>query len=245
MAFTANSMEVSAVPLNRGLRDHVYELILRMLTSPDIVPGSRLSIDTVARDLNVSPTPVREALVLLERTGLVTREAHKGYRTAAPFSEAQLESLFDARLILECGATELAVTHAATVVPQLERSLIAHGEVTKRVRKAAAKGDIPMELLREYFVIDWSFHHQIFEGTHNPFLIDMSEAISTRVHRMRQTLRSGVSDAADALIEHESVLVAVRSGDPALAGAAMREHIVKVRSRSLIDSHSRRQHFAQ
>lgn len=237
MAGSANSIDRAIAPMHRGLRDRVYELVLGMLMSPDIVPGSRLSIDTVARDLNVSPTPVREALVLLERTGLVTREAHKGYRTAPPFSDGQLEALFDARLVLEGGATELAAMNAASVVPQLELSLVAHREVTRRVKSAAATGEIPVELLREYFVIDWSFHHRIFEGTHNPFLLDMSEAISTRVHRMRQTVRTGVSDAGDAVIEHEAVLEALKGGDPAIAGTAMRDHIEKVRTRSRSDSH--------
>ena len=239
MADTVNTIGAATAPMLRGLRDSVYELVLGMLMSPDIVPGSRLSIDTVARDLNVSPTPVREALVLLERTGLVTREAHKGYRTAPPFSDGQLEALFDARLLLEGGATELATLNAATVVPQLEHSMMAHREVTRRVKSAAAKGEIPIELLREYFVIDWSFHHQIFEGTHNPFLVDMAETISTRVHRMRQTVRTGVSDAGDALIEHEAVLEALKRGDPGIAGDAMRDHIEKVRMRSRSDSHLR------
>ena len=64
----------------RGLRDHVYDHILQLLLSGDAAPGERLSIDTIARQLDVSPTPVREAMVQLERTGLVTREALKGYR---------------------------------------------------------------------------------------------------------------------------------------------------------------------
>ena len=77
----------------RGLRDHVYERILQLLLSGEAAPGARLSIDTIARQLNVSPTPVREAMVQLERTGLVTREALKGYRVAPPLGLAQLQEL--------------------------------------------------------------------------------------------------------------------------------------------------------
>jgi DNA-binding GntR family transcriptional regulator len=237
MLETINPIHAGIALERRGLRDRVYELVLGTLMSPDIEPGSRLSIDTVARDLNVSPTPVREALVLLERTGLVTREAHKGYRVAPPISDGQLEALFDARLVLEGGATELATADAATIVPLLEAALEEHREVTQRVKDAAASGEIPVELLREYFAVDWGFHHLIFEGTHNPFLLDMSEAISTRVHRMRQTVQTGVSDADDAVIEHTAVLEAFKGGDPTVAGAAMRDHIEKVRTRSRSDSH--------
>ena len=236
MSQTINPINAGLALERRGLRDRVYELVLDTLMSPDIEPGARLSIDTVARDLRVSPTPVREALVLLERTGLVTREAHKGYRVSPPISDGQLEALFDARLVLEGGATELAAANSAAIVPLLEDALAAHREITGRVKTAAAAGEIPVALLREYFEIDWSFHHRIFEGTHNPFLLDMSEAISTRVHRMRQTVHTGTSDADDAVTEHTAVLDAFKGGDPGVAAAAMRDHIERVRVRSRSDS---------
>jgi len=219
----------------RGLRDRVYELVLDMLLSSGIEPGARLSIDAIARDLDVSPTPVREALVQLERTGLVTRVTHKGYRVAPPLADDQLESLFDARIVLESGATALAAAHADELVPALEVALAQHVEMTARVRAAASAGEIPVALLREYFAVDWNFHHLIFEGTRNPFLIDMSEAISTRVHRMRQTVETGVTDADQAVVEHRAILDAFSEG-PEAAAAAMRSHIELVRTRARSDA---------
>ena len=218
-----------------GLRDRVYDLVLDMLLSSDIEPGSRLSIETIARDLRVSPTPVREALVQLERTGLVTREANKGYRVAPPISDQQLEALFDARVLLEGGATALAAARDASIVPLLDEALADHRSVTERVHEAMASGTLDVVLLREYFSADWHFHHLIFEGTENPFLIDMSEAISTRVHRMRQTVTSGVSDADFAVAEHQAILDAFAAG-PEAAAASMRDHIERVRERSREDA---------
>jgi DNA-binding GntR family transcriptional regulator len=89
--------------------------------------------------------------------------------------------------------------------------------------------------MRDYYAVDWNFHHLIFEGTQNPFLIDMSEAISTRVHRMRQTVKSGVSDADEAVVEHGAILEAFRSGEGAAAARAMRAHIERVRERARRD----------
>ena len=219
----------------RGLRDRVYELVLDMLLSSGIEPGARLSIDAIARDLDVSPTPVREALVQLERTGLVTRVTHKGYRVAPPLADDQLESLFDARIVLESGATALAAAQADDLVPALEVALAQHVEMTARVRAAASAGEIPVALLREYFAVDWNFHHLIFEGTRNPFLLDMSEGISTRVHRMRQTVETGVTDADQAVVEHRAILDAFSDG-PEAAAAAMRSHIELVRTRARSDA---------
>ncbi|GHD52768.1 GntR family transcriptional regulator [Mycetocola manganoxydans] len=222
----------------KGLRDRVYDLVLDMLVGQAVAPGTRLSIDAIARDLKVSPTPVREALVQLERTGLVTREPLKGYRVAPQITDGQLESLFDTRIVLEGGAASLAARHADSLVPRLEATLEEHRAVTEKVQEAARAGTLSVALLREYFTVDWNFHHLIFEGTDNPFLIDMSEVISTRVHRMRQTVLSGVTDAGDAVTEHTRIIDAFRTGDPEAAAAAMRDHIEKVRSRSRSDAHA-------
>jgi DNA-binding GntR family transcriptional regulator len=219
----------------RGLRDHVYDRVLYMLLGTNIVPGTRLSIDAIARDLDVSPTPVREALVQMERTGLVTRVANKGYRVAPPLADDRLEALFDARIVLECGAIALAAADSPRLVSLLESALDAQIAMTVAIRAAADAGSIPVELLREYFTVDWRFHQLIFEATHNPFLIDMSDSIATRVHRMRQTVQTGVSDADDAVLEHRAVLDAFALG-PDAAAAAMRSHIEKVRERSRRDS---------
>jgi DNA-binding GntR family transcriptional regulator len=219
----------------RGLRDHVYDRVLYMLLGTNITPGTRLSIDAIARDLDVSPTPVREALVQMERTGLVTRVANKGYRVAPPLADDRLEALFDARIVLECGAIALAAADSPRLVPLLESALDAQIAMTVAIRAAADAGSIPVELLREYFTVDWRFHQLIFEATHNPFLIDMSDSIATRVHRMRQTVQTGVSDADDAVLEHRAVLDAFALG-PDAAAAAMRSHIEKVRERSRRDS---------
>ncbi len=137
--------------------------------------------------------------------------------------------------MLEGGATALAAADPTRLVPALEDALAAHEETTRRVRAATGDGEMPVGLIREYFVVDWDFHHRIFEATGNPFLLDMSEAISTRVHRMRQTMRTGVHDADDAVHEHRAIIAAIGEG-PEAAAAAMRAHIERVRERSRRDA---------
>lgn len=219
----------------RGLRDGVYTLVLDMLMSSDIEPGARLSIDGLARDLKVSQTPVREALVQLERTGLVTREALKGYRVAPPMTDAQVQELFDARIVLELGAVRLAAREATQVVPRLEAALAAHRTAADAVGRSAQQGPLSVAVLRDYFSADWAFHQVLFEATRNPFLLDMSESISTRAHRMRQTLSTGVSDAEHAIREHAVVMDAFRDGDADAAVEAMRLHLDQVRGRASAD----------
>src|SRR5207302_468801 len=74
---------VVALPQRQMLSDGVYEAIKRLLMEHTLPPASRVNIDQLARQLNVSPTPVREALARLEADALVVKEPLRGY-TAAP-----------------------------------------------------------------------------------------------------------------------------------------------------------------
>lgn len=220
----------------RGLRDRVYDLILEMLLEGDVEPGSRLSIDTLAKQLDVSPTPVREAMVQLERTGLVTREALKGYRVAPPLGPAQLTELFDARLMLELEATRLAAPRAAEVLDELRRAHRLHQECADRVVEAMEQGgEVPVRITQDYFDADSAFHRAIFAAAGNRYLVSMQEDLGAMTHRLRQAVLRGTSDVREAHAEHERVLEALEAGDPARATAAMRAHIEGVRTRSVRD----------
>jgi DNA-binding GntR family transcriptional regulator len=91
------------------------------------------------------------------------------------------------------------------------------------------------ELMARFFRSDWQFHQLVFDATRNPFLEEMSEIITTRVHRMRQIVEGGGDDTDRAVQEHRAVLDALAE-DPASAVAAMRHHIDAVRLRSRADA---------
>lgn len=221
-----------------GLRDRVYDRVLEVLMGHDVEPGMRLSIDGLARSLGVSPTPVREALVQLERTGLVTRQANKGYRVSPPLAGEQLEALFDARLIVESGAVELAARGDVDGLRErLSAALDEQAAVAAEVASVGA-AHAPEELMARFFRSDWQFHQLIFDATRNPFLEEMSEVITTRVHRMRQIVEGGGDDTDRAVQEHRAILEAL-AADPTSAVAAMRLHIDAVRLRSRADASHR------
>src|SRR3954452_141794 len=93
-------------PLGSGIRrevlaDGVYEAIKSLIMDRRIEPGAKINMDALARDLDVSPTPVREALARLEADGLVTKRALVGYTTAPMLDATGLEELFELRQLLE------------------------------------------------------------------------------------------------------------------------------------------------
>jgi DNA-binding GntR family transcriptional regulator len=217
----------------RALRDQVYERILELLLSGEIAAGERLSIDTMARELAVSPTPVREALVQLERTGLVTREALKGYRVAPPLDHDQLTELFEARLMLEETAARLAARDVEQLLPELAAAHERHRSASAEVL-AAGKGGaaVPLPVTQQYFDADRAFHDVIFAHSNNRYLVEMYDGLGALTHRMRQAALRGPEDVREAMAEHAAVLKAFET-DPGAAAEAMSRHITGVRARSL------------
>lgn len=217
----------------RGLRDHVYERILQLLLSGEVAAGERLSIDTIARQLDVSPTPVREAMVQLERTGLVTREALKGYRVAPPLGLAQLQELFEARIMLESRAARLATPASARMLDELRAAEEEHRRIGERVITALRSGVTDVELTTAYFAADAAFHRVVFDHCGNRYLTEMSESLGAQLHRMRQSVLHGVTDVREAIAEHEAIADAFAGDDPDAPERLMQRHIEQVRARSL------------
>lgn len=222
---------VRVKPLERKvLRDTVYETLLDMLMSGVLAPGAPLSIDGLAGELQVSPTPVREALVHLEGTGLVSRAPLRGYRVASPLTPEQIAQLFDARLIIEIGALELAFKD-----PKLANGLAAahaRHEATAQAILDVLPGKAAVNAYRAYMDADWGFHQTFFSCARNDYLLATVGSLPAHLHRLRQSLSRGVSDSVQAVDEHAAVLRAVQEGDLELAKQALRDHLTSVKDRS-------------
>ena len=222
-------------PLTRkALRDSVYDRILEMLLDGTFAPDRSLSIDALARQLMVSPTPVREALVHLERTGLVSRHALRGYRVAPPLNAHQIHDLCEARLILEVGALDTALWRLEGLSTELQDAHEHHMRTAERLMQIP-RDHRQLSDFRPYFEADWSFHWILMQHAHNDYLLQMAESLGSHVHRLRQSVASGLTDASLALAEHGEVLAAVQRGDLEGTREALRQHLQEVERRSTAD----------
>lgn len=221
------------VPMRRGLRDQVYEAVLDLVLRGAFPAGGRLPIDGLAARLKVSPTPVREALAHMERTGLVTREGYKGYRVAEPLTIEQMRELLDARELLEVQAAHWAARAMPDFLDALRRAHAAHVNAARQVEAELRSGSPEMISFRAYFAADEAFHHVIFLAAGNRFLQQMITSLGTHMHRLRQSVIHRNYDMADALAEHAAVLAAAESGDEEGMVSAMHAHLQGIRERSL------------
>ena len=219
------------------LRDGVFDRLVEMLLGDSFAPGANLNIDGLARELGVSPTPVREALVQLEHTGLVSRIALRGYRVSAPLTTDEISQLNDARRIVELGALDIALREPDTLKPLLEEAQRQHLEVVASMTDSPAP-DHEVERIaayRRFYDADWAFHFTIMQHANNQYVLQMAGLLGSHIHRMRQSVELGLRDMTEATAEHGRILRALQDDDPARTMQAMRAHLDAVRSRSLAD----------
>jgi DNA-binding GntR family transcriptional regulator len=176
-----------------------------------LAAGERYSVGTLAQRLGVSRTPVREALLVLERQGLVRFERNKGVRILET-SAGDLEEVFALRLLLEVPATRRAAGRlTAEELDALDAELDA---------MAAAVEEGP------FMAHDQRFHAIVLDAAGNARLAGVVDGLRDQV-RLRGASTVGRSrDLAAILAEHVAIRDALRVGDADAAAAAMRAHLL-------------------
>lgn len=211
------------IPRRRALADEVYEAVKALLMDHKIQPSDRINIDALGRQLDVSPTPVREALARLESDGLVTKRALVGYTASPPIDAAAFTSLFELRLLLEPAAARWAATRRDDATLR-----------TLQAAVAAMPADVSGEsyaAYRKFSNQDAVFHDAVAQASGNPLLAESIARLHSHVHLYRLYFQAGVTK--DSLAEHQGILEAITAGDTRAAERAMATHLKKSRNRLL------------
>lgn len=204
--------------------DGVYENIYERLMSLEITPGARVAIDLLARELDVSQTPVREALSRLEREGLVRKTHLIGYSASPQLTRKQFGDLFEFRMLLEPEGARLAALNISPDALALIEGAAA----------AMQAGGTPFDRSSRYSRFaraDAHFHDTILQISGNGVMRQALSGQHVHLHIFRLMFHARVT--AEALDEHERLLVAFRHHDPEAADQAMRDHIRRSRDRLL------------
>lgn len=207
-----------------GLASDVYEVILGQLMSLKIAPGARITVDALVRELNVSHTPIREALGRLEADGLVVKTHLIGYSAAPQLTRKQFDELYELRLLLE----PHAAARAAKAMDQ--SSLATLTEVAESMARRSGPGD-ERTRYNQFARQDADFHDRIIIGSGNELIRESLARLHTHFHIFRLLFHSRVTE--EALEEHAQIMKALKSGDGEGAAAAMRRHIERSRDRLL------------
>lgn len=214
---TEGLLTASERPQRSVLADSTYEAIKQLIMDNRLAAGSRISMDGLARDLAVSPTPVREALARLDSDGLVTKRPLIGYTVAKPLDAAEFEDLFAMRLLLEPEAARLAAPRIAAD-PHQQR------EIAGVARAMATVPDgTGYAVYREHANHDARFHDAIAAASGSPLLRESIARLRAHMHLYRLYWRSGI--AVRTAHEHDRIVAALTAGAAKDAANAMRTHI--------------------
>lgn len=169
-------------PRRSVLSDDVYEMIKTMIFDHEIAPGARVNIDAISLRLEVSQTPVREALARLESDGLIEKVPLKGYRATELLTLKELGDLFQFRLLIEPWAAEQA---AKLIDNTGKTALKAEMQSAKTAIKFA--GENQFQALSEH---DSRFHTLISSISGNQSVADSYERTHCHLHLFRLYMAS-------------------------------------------------------
>jgi DNA-binding GntR family transcriptional regulator len=193
-------------------KQYAYRILRRNILLLDMVPGEPISEKEIAKQLDLSRTPVREALLELCRERLVEIYPQRGTRVA----------LMDARLVDQGRflreTVELALLELACTAVTKEQ-IVALEKNLKEQELEASKGDII-----NFFLKDNEFHRLLFTACSKETVFD---AIGIYLpHFMRERmLRLSMFDTQELLVDHHHILEAIKRGDCRTAKRHLSEHL--------------------
>ena len=202
-------------PLKSGLlAGRVAETIRRAIFSSHFQPGAQLLEAHLARELQVSQTTVREALVQLDQIGLVVRVPNKG-SFVTNLSESEIRDRLSIRWLLE-GLAWMEASRRMTDDDFVELERMLESELAGAVQA----DDFPLAA-----DVELEFHAIIWRRSGNPTLAETLSHLTPPlfVHATRQRRDMGVSNA-DSCERHRAVLDVLRTQDPATIQAGLSQH---------------------
>jgi DNA-binding GntR family transcriptional regulator len=195
------------------LSRQAYDALREAILARTLAAGSKLIMRDLVEQLQLSPTPINQALAALEREGLVESRPHRGYHVIT-LEPADIVDIYTLREILEGLAMRLAVEARSE---ELESSLRALHDEQIECRD---DGD-----LARYADLDMAFHRTVWEASGNDRLLKMCEMLMGQVRLLIGSSAEAEGRLPSSMAEHERILTHVARGEARSAEAVMREHV--------------------
>lgn len=203
--------------MSRALQ--VYDELIAALRSGKYRPGDRILAEDVAKSLNVSRTPVREALSRLVERRLL--EMTPSGLSVAQFDRQAVLELYALREILEGAAARFAAQHASA------------SDIYAMRRISASLADAHETDAPRLAQLNRAFHNALYEATHNRFLVDALAGLNDALMLLPGTTFTTAGRRDAAASEHDAILDAIEARDPYASEEAARHHIRRSRDTRL------------
>lgn len=194
--------------LRQHLRDDVHATLSHWIVAGRLTPGRAVGEEALAAELGISRTPLREALIALERDGLVDAIHSRGF-VVKPHSAGEVHELYPMLWGLEATAVELQASHKAWDLPEL-----------RRLGAKFTAGSSPRTRLR----LDTAWHTALIAPCGNARLIAFADRIRLGVRRYELAYMASLGNRTISSREHASIVQALSEHDVPSATALLKQH---------------------
>lgn len=218
--------------------DLVYKLVREDIVEHRLKPGQKLNQEQIAEVLEVSRTPVREALNLLEQDGFLDRGG-QGY-TVHEMQIGEYMALLDVRIAIEQLAVKLACSRIRiSEMKKIEENLVASSKLLEEGLRTAWDEDCNItdskkaeQVIYKLGKMDQQYHRIIVTSTHNKFLIQTYEDLQPKIHFFRFTAMD-VNCCMNMVERHKMIYDAITRRDEIEASQRMETHLQLTVSRAM------------
>ncbi|GGJ22794.1 GntR family transcriptional regulator [Deinococcus roseus] len=196
-----------------NINHETYLLLRRAILENQIPPGSKMVVQTLAEQYQVSATPIKEALAALHHEGLVEAIPRRGY--FIPHLDAEdVREIYQLRAVVEGLAARLAA------LKQHKPTLKKLQKVMEQMEQAAQRSDI-----NAYSHTDLDLHQIIWEGSGHKRLLKTAETLRGQIQKVIAASSLLPNRLHDGTAEHQRIVEAILQGHADLAEKAMRDHL--------------------
>lgn len=198
--------------MTENLRERVVRWLRAEIISGQMPAKSMISVPGLATSLNISTTPVREALLELSRAGLLRPHRNRGFEVLEP-SPDEISQIFEMRVLLEVESAGLAMDRGPIDTVKLR-------ELAGMIEVSAKSNDY-----RTYIEADREFHRQIAVGSNNFMLLNYITDLKDRMRLYGLTSPEGQRQQILSISEHYEIVDLIESGRPEELKELLARHI--------------------
>ena len=198
-------------------QQHAYEFVKARIMNLDVKPGAYITDSQVASELEISRTPVREALRRLEQEGLLISQARRGWKVYT-LSLQDIHEIFDIKVALE----GMIVWEAARCEDEPLRSALR--EALERMQRAGEARDPDA-----WLEADIQLHQVVFAMSPNERAVSILQNLDDQWYRVRIGLVALHRRIGPSTAEHKVLVESILAGNGEEAANLMRIHVNNVR----------------
>lgn len=201
-----------------SLKEQVYQYVKKAIINGELKTGEIYSEQMFATRLNISRTPVREAVLQLKHENMLEIYNNRGIMVK-PLLFGEIKKIIQARAAIEGYSVRYLTRHVNTAAAQ--EVMIALGACLELARNAMEKG----QNLYDFMQADMDFHGLIVQFTENEYFINSIQMLRSRIEKATvNSLKQGDRMSA-AICEHGQLFDLIQSGDEVKACASFERHM--------------------